>query len=168
MGNESIVIIMLVSFDRPANFEVTYWFTPAIKQTAPLFLVRTVSSAMPVFLLRSTEFDRRRCSASSNMLAVLSLRMLLLLATYRIKQVKSAKPSSEQINQTLPERECYATYAVKFSSLTLLFELADHFLDFISSEVVDIGCGIYAKVKSSKLGWMRISCAKNRRVIFFA
>ena len=85
MGNVSIVIIMLWSLVKPAYFEVMYWLTPATMQVEPMLRLRTVSSAVPVFLRRITEEDLRLYSASSNMFAVLSLRMLLLRDIYNHK-----------------------------------------------------------------------------------
>ena len=78
MGKVSMVIIMDWSLDRPPNFDVIYWLTPATMVAQPMFRERMVSSAVPVFLRRKMDEARRLYRASSNMLAVLSFKIELL------------------------------------------------------------------------------------------
>ena len=56
-----------------------YWLTPAMMQVEPMLRLRIVSPAVPVFLRRITDEERLRCKASSNMFAVLSFNIELLL-----------------------------------------------------------------------------------------
>ena len=65
IGKVSMVIIMLESLENPPSLDVMYWLTEATMQVAPELRDSVVSSAIPVFLLRITEDDRRRYRASS-------------------------------------------------------------------------------------------------------
>ena len=79
MGKVSTVIIMDWSLERPAILEVMYWLTEATILQHPGLRLKVVSSAVPVLRRRNTEEDLLLYRASSNMLAVLESKILLLL-----------------------------------------------------------------------------------------
>jgi len=135
---------MLWSLVKPAYFEVMYWFTPATIQAQPIFLLKMVSSAVPVFLLRMTEDERRLWSASSNMLAALSFSILLLLFIYYIKKMADKYIvcmllKVKIINHIISF--CY--YLPRYLRKRQVPWNFWHLLNFISSEVVNIRCSIY-------------------------
>ena len=96
-----------------------------------MLLLRTVSSATPVFLLRITEEDRLRFMASSNILAVDVSRMLLLDNYFRYWSELKVKWS--------------CTYVIELSTGCVILELLDQFLELVSREVIDVGLGVYIK-----------------------
>ena len=103
-------------------------------QVAPVLLLRMVSSATEVFLLRTIVDALLRCIASSNNFAV-DVSRALFLEDYNIFCKDYMQVWS---------KFTVLTYIIEFSFIHIVLELFDQLLQLVSREVIDIWLSVYA------------------------